>query len=116
MWFNLSRSCNQFWPWSNNVETGFYYLNSLDNNIKNFSPYVSKIIVIKQKINDFYYKYKDLDKVELIKNEIPEKDPNHQFKQFFSTYSGAKYLSKESNITLVLKIKTDQLVDPKILE
>ena len=29
----------------NNVETGFSALNSVDTNIANFSPYVSKIIV-----------------------------------------------------------------------
>ena len=102
----------------NNSETGFSSLNSVDTNIANFSPYVSKIIVSTWKNSGLYYKLNDLDKVELIESTPPPlfKDHDNSFKQFLSTYNGAKHLAKDANITHVLKIRTDQIVDPKIIE
>ena len=102
----------------NNLETGFSALNSVDTNIANFSPYVSKIIVSTWKNSGLYSKYKDSDKVELIESIPPHplRDPDNRFKQFLSTFNGAKHLAKDVNITHVLKIRTDQILDPKIIE
>jgi hypothetical protein len=100
----------------NNVKAGFSALNSIENNIKNFLPYVSKIVVSTWEDSGLNFQDKYSSKVVLIENIVPDKDPDNRIKQFASTYSGAKYLTLNSKVTHILKIRTDQVVDPKIIE
>ena len=100
----------------NNVEAGFSALNSIETNITNFSPYVSKIVVSTWENSGLNFQDKYLSKVVLIENIVPENDPDNRVKQFASTYSGARHLALNSKVTHILKIRTDQVIDPKIIE
>jgi hypothetical protein len=46
----------------------------------------------------------------------PTNDPDNRMKQFASTYNGAKFISLNSKATHILKIRTDQIIDPKIID
>ena len=100
----------------NNVEAGFSALNSIETNIIKFLPYVSKIVVSTWENSGLNFQDKYFSKVVLIENIPPENDPDNRAKQFTSTYSGAKYLTLNSQVTHILKIRTDQLIDPKIID
>jgi hypothetical protein len=100
----------------NNMVSGFNSLESLETNIVNFIPYVNTIVISTWENSSLNFKDKHYNNVFLIENIQPFNDPDNRIKQFTSTYSGAKFISLNSKVTHVLKIRTDQIIDPKIIE
>jgi hypothetical protein len=102
----------------NNSKTGFIAEETIRENIKTFTPYVSKIIVSTWVGSGFQLTENELRSgVVLLESKIPyEIRPDNRLKQFASTLPGVNYLRKNSQATHVLKIRTDQLVNPSVIK
>ena len=101
----------------NNAENGFSAISTIEQNIKYFSPYVCHIVISTWENSGLTFKNIDTSKTVLIENKIPKgPDFDNRRKQFITTLEGCKFLSLNSDATHILKIRTDQLVDPKIIE
>ena len=96
-------------------KTGYNSFNSVETNINNFLPLISKTVVSTWLNSGFNINKKKYSDVFLIETPQPQNDPDNRIKQFLSTYNGAKFLSLNSSVTHVLKIRTDQIIDPKII-
>ena len=94
---------------------GYNSFNSVETNIKNFHPFINKIVISTWLNSGFRINKKKYADVFLIETQQPQNDPDNRIKQFLSTYNGAKFLSLNSGVTHILKIRTDQIIDPKIV-
>lgn len=100
----------------NNVISGFSGHETIETNIENFAPHVCQIVVSTWENSGLNFRDRFSNKVVLLENRLPvQRDHDNRIKQFLSTYEGAKFLALNSNATHILKIRTDQLVDPDIV-
>lgn len=101
----------------NNSKLGFNAEETIRENIKIFTPYVSKIVLSTWVGSGFYLTEDELKSgVIMLESQIPnEIRPDNRLKQFTSTLAGINYLRENSPATHFLKIRTDQLVDPKLI-
>ena len=100
----------------NNVTSGFSAREAIEANIKSFAPYVCQIVVSTWENSGLDFRSRFSDNVVLIENRLPvQRDHDNRIKQFVSTYEGVKFLAANSNATHILKIRTDQVVDPAII-
>jgi hypothetical protein len=100
----------------NNRESGYEATVAINENIKAFSSKVTKIIVSTWE-NSGFVSDEDITNVVILENALPcGSDPDNRKKQFLSTQAGIKYLALNSNVSHVLKIRTDQIVPPIIIE
>lgn len=101
----------------NNSKSGFNAYEVIQKNIEAFAPYVEKIVVSTWVGSGFTLSNDDLSKgVALLENQMPsERDHDNRIKQFTSTLAGINFLNQTPSITHVVKIRTDQLIDPTLI-
>ena len=102
----------------NNSKSGFNAYEVIQKNIAAFAPYVEKIVVSTWIGSGFTLSNDELSKgAVLIENQLPsERDHDNRIKQFTSTLTGISCLKKVLSITHVVKIRTDQLIDPGLIK
>jgi len=101
----------------NNSNKGFDSTNVINQNIRNFAPLVEKIIFSTWVDSGFKYSNNKIDNFFVVENPLPcNRDPDNRKKQFYSTYAGIRFLQMNSNVTHVLKIRTDQLIPLAIID
>jgi len=97
----------------NSTKIGYDSVADIIENIKAFTPLVDHIVV-----STWYGSGLEDEKnsnFTLIENQVPkEYDFDNRRKQFFSTYQGVKYLSENTDVTHVIKIRTDQVISPSL--
>ena len=100
----------------NNSIKGFDSTNIINENIQNFAPLVEKIIFSTWLDSGFKLESNSCDNFFIIENPLPcRSDPDNRKKQFYSTFAGIRFLQSNSNVTHILKIRTDQLIPITIL-
>jgi hypothetical protein len=98
----------------NRTPHGFDARDTILHNLANFSSQVCQVIV--STWEDSGIDLRHHDNVILLENCVPtERDIDNRRKQFISTYEGVKWLANNTDATHVIKIRTDQIVDPFIL-
>ena len=98
---------------------GFNSFQTIFENIKNFIPFVSKIVISTwdQSNLNFQTYTQDDRNIFLIESIPPKNSYDNRLKQFISSYAGVNFIKKNFNdVTHVLKIRTDQLIDPSIIK
>lgn len=101
----------------NNSELGFSSISTIEKNVSNFFQYVSYIVVSTWENSGLDFKFNNNNKIVLIENKtIKDCDFDNRRKQFLTTLEGCKYLHLNTDVTHILKIRTDQLIDPTIIE
>lgn len=102
----------------NNSKSGFNAYEVIQKNIEAFAPYVEKIVVSTWIGSGFALSNHELSKgVALLENQLPsERDHDNRIKQFTSTLAGINHLNQFPPITHIVKIRTDQLINPDIIK
>ncbi len=96
---------------------GFNTIDYIESNIRNFQPFVDRIVISTWENSGLNGMYLDNEKVTILENQIPcVRDVDNRRKQFESIYEGAKFLTINSDVTHVIKIRTDQLVNSSIIQ
>ena len=98
---------------------GFNSIQTIFENIKNFIPFVNKIVISTWDQSNLNLKpyTQDDGNVFLIESIGPNNSYDNRLKQFISTYAGVNFIKNNFNgVTHVLKIRTDQLIDPSIIK
>jgi len=94
---------------------GFNATGNIYENIKSFSNLVECIVISTWENSGLNINNKS-GKVVLIENKnliIKEKDS--RIRQFITSYEGAKFMKKNFNVTHLLKIRSDQLINSKLI-
>lgn len=100
-----------------NYVGGFNAIEYIETNIRNFNPFVDKIVISTWENSGLKGRYLDNKKVTIIENQMPcGRDIDNRRKQFVSIYEGAKFLLNNTDVTHVIKIRTDQLVNCSIIQ
>jgi hypothetical protein len=98
---------------------GFNSIQTIFENIKNFIPFVNKIVIStwdQSNLNLQPYTQDDRN-IFLIESITPKNSYDNRLKQFISTYAGVNFIKNNFNdVTHVLKIRTDQLIDPNLIK
>ena len=101
----------------NNSINGFDSTNIINENIQNFSPLVEKIVFSTWLDSKFKLSNNFYNNVFIIESPMPcQSDPDNRKKQFYSTFAGIRFLQMNSDVTHVLKIRTDQLIPVTIIK
>ncbi len=101
----------------NNCKKGYDSTDTINENIKIFSPLVDQLVISTWIESGFSFKKNNFNNVFLIENQLPPcNDPDNRKKQFYSTQAGLIYLKKNTKVTHVLKIRTDQLIPLKLID
>ena len=99
----------------NQAPKGFDARETIFENIRNFSSRVQKIVISTWK--DSGLDLSGYPGVMLIENEPPaESDFDNRRKQFISTYAGVKWLTGHTDVTHIIKIRTDHLVNAELAD
>ncbi len=101
----------------NNVDSGFSAFSTIKTNLSNFYPFVDAIVLSTWEGSDPKFSNEEYNNFVVIENKLPvTRDPDNRRKQFITTLEGCKYLSLNTDITHILKIRTDQIINPSIIE
>lgn len=95
----------------------FDTIKCLETNINRFSPHVEQIVISTWEDSGLNVKDFRENNIILLKNrQLSIRDQDNRRKQFVSVYEGVKYLVNNSDVTHVMKIRTDQVVDSAIIQ
>jgi hypothetical protein len=101
----------------NNSEFGFSAESTIKKNILRFSSLIDEIVISTWENSEIEIKDFNTSKIKLIENVVPiDCDFDNRRKQFITTLAGCRYLLGNSKVTHVLKIRTDQEVDNKLMD
>ncbi|MEI6335427.1 MAG: hypothetical protein WCS87_12770 [Methylococcaceae bacterium] len=101
----------------NNCESGYGATEAINENINAFAALVNQIVVSTWENSGFVLVDNPALNVVVLENALPcAPDPDNRKKQFVSTQAGIKYLTLNTKVTHVLKIRTDQIVPPSIIK
>ena len=99
-----------------NYVHNFQTIHYIEKNIAIFTKYCNKIILTIWEGETTSISHISNENVIIIEcSKYPYNDNDNRRKQFYSVFQGLKYLKNNSDITHVFKIRTDQLVDDKII-
>lgn len=100
----------------NNSENGYNSLDTIRRNVEKFEDIVDRIVI--STWDDCKIDICDITKsqnVHLVKSKSPRSKIDNRLKQFISTNVGVQFLKKHNYITHILKIRTDQEIDPDLI-
>ena len=99
-----------------NYVDNFQTVSYIEKNIAIFTKYCNKIILTIWEGETTLISHISNENIIIIEcPKYPYNDNDNRRKQFFSVFQGLKYIKNNSDITHVFKIRTDQLVDEKII-
>jgi hypothetical protein len=98
----------------NNFNNGYNAIPDILENINKFNNFVEHIVVSTWENSGL--KLSKSNKLTLIESKVPTNiNDDNRYKQFFTLKKGIEILKNYEQITHVLKIRTDQIIDPNII-